>query len=69
MTFLESNAWGHGLATVAADGTILDVLYPDPRDHEGYWGGFTEEQMQFIENDLKTVPKHLKYKRKDLGNR
>lgn len=34
-----------------------DVLYPDPRDHEGYWGGFTEEQIQFIENDLKTVPK------------
>ncbi|MFD2940236.1 calcineurin-like phosphoesterase C-terminal domain-containing protein [Flavobacterium notoginsengisoli] len=34
-----------------------DVLYPDPRDHEGYWGGFTEEQMQFIANDLKTVPK------------
>jgi len=34
-----------------------DVLYPDPRDNEGYWGGFTEEQMQFIENDLKTVPK------------
>ena len=34
-----------------------DVLYPDPRDNEGYWGGFTEEQMQFIENDLKVVPK------------
>lgn len=34
-----------------------DVLYPDPRDNEGYWGGFTPEQMQFIENDLKTVPK------------
>ena len=31
MTFLESNAWGHGLATVAADGTILDVLYPAPK--------------------------------------
>ena len=30
MTFLESNAWGHGLATIAADGTILDVLYPNP---------------------------------------
>lgn len=34
-----------------------DVLYPDPRDNEGYWGGFTPEQMQFIENDLKAVPK------------
>ena len=31
MTFLESNAWGHGLATIAADGTILDVFYPDPK--------------------------------------
>jgi 2,3,4,5-tetrahydropyridine-2-carboxylate N-succinyltransferase len=29
-TFLDSNAWGHGLATVAADGTILDVWYPKP---------------------------------------
>lgn len=34
-----------------------DVLYPDPRDHEGYWGGFTEDQLKFIENDLKLVPK------------
>jgi 2,3,4,5-tetrahydropyridine-2-carboxylate N-succinyltransferase len=31
MTFLESNAWGHGLATIAADGTVLDVLYPNPQ--------------------------------------
>ena len=30
MTFLESNAWGHGLATIAADGTVLDVLFPNP---------------------------------------
>ena len=30
MTFLESSAWGHGLATIATDGTILDVLYPNP---------------------------------------
>jgi 2,3,4,5-tetrahydropyridine-2-carboxylate N-succinyltransferase len=29
-TFLDSNAWGHGLATVAADGTMLDVWYPKP---------------------------------------
>ncbi len=29
-TFLDSNAWGHGLATVASDGTILDVWYPKP---------------------------------------
>ena len=31
MTFLESNAWGHGLATIAADGTVLDVLFPNPQ--------------------------------------
>ena len=31
MTFLESNAWGHGLSTIAADGTVLDVLYPNPQ--------------------------------------
>ncbi|PTT18979.1 metallophosphoesterase, partial [Flavobacterium sp. HMWF030] len=37
-----------------------DILYPDPRDHQGYWGGFTEQQLKFIENDLKVVPKdHL----------
>ncbi|WP_034921336.1 calcineurin-like phosphoesterase C-terminal domain-containing protein [Gillisia sp. CAL575] len=37
-----------------------DVLYPDPRDGESYWGGFREDQLQFIENDLKNVPKdHL----------
>ncbi len=29
-TFLDSNAWGHGLSTVASDGTILDVWYPKP---------------------------------------
>ncbi|HEX8575634.1 MAG TPA: calcineurin-like phosphoesterase family protein [Flavobacterium sp.] len=37
-----------------------DVLYPDPRGSKGYWGGFREDQLQFIENDLKFVPKdHL----------
>jgi hypothetical protein len=37
-----------------------DILYPDPRDGKGYWGGFREEQFKFIENDLKYVPEdHL----------
>lgn len=37
-----------------------DVLYPDPRDQKGYWGGFREDQLNFIKNDLKFVPKdHL----------
>jgi 2,3,4,5-tetrahydropyridine-2-carboxylate N-succinyltransferase len=26
-----SNAWGYGLATVAADGTVLDTWFPEPR--------------------------------------
>jgi 3',5'-cyclic AMP phosphodiesterase CpdA len=34
-----------------------DILYPDPRDGKGYWGGFREDQLKFIENDLKYVPK------------
>ncbi len=37
-----------------------DILYPDPRDGKGYWGGFRKDQLQFVENDLKFVPKdHL----------
>ncbi len=37
-----------------------DILYPDPRDGKGYWGGLREDQFIFIENDLKFVPKdHL----------
>lgn len=40
---------------------ILDnILYPDPRDSKSYWGGLREDQLKFIENDLKFVPKdHL----------
>ncbi|MDT0644523.1 calcineurin-like phosphoesterase family protein [Zunongwangia sp. F363] len=37
-----------------------DILYPDPRDGEGYWGGFRKDQLDFVENDLKFVPEdHL----------
>ena len=32
-----------------------DILYPDPRDGKGYWGGFREDQLKFVENDLKFV--------------
>ena len=36
---------------------ILDnILSPDPRDGNGYWGGFTKKQLTFLENDLKYVP-------------
>jgi hypothetical protein len=34
-----------------------DILYPDPRDGKGYWGGFREDQLKFVENDLKLVDK------------
>lgn len=34
-----------------------DIIYPDPRDGKGYWGGFREDQLRFIENDLQFVPK------------
>lgn len=34
-----------------------DVLYPDPRDGRGYYGGLREDQLKFVENDLKYVPK------------
>ncbi|HUC79439.1 MAG TPA: metallophosphoesterase N-terminal domain-containing protein, partial [Flavisolibacter sp.] len=37
---------------------VLDnIYYPDPRDGKSYWGGFREDQLQFVENDLKLVPK------------
>jgi 2,3,4,5-tetrahydropyridine-2-carboxylate N-succinyltransferase len=30
-SYLDSKAWGHGLATVAGDGAVLDVWYPTPQ--------------------------------------
>lgn len=37
-----------------------DILWPDPRDGNGYWGGMRPDQLDFVENDLKLVPKdHL----------
>lgn len=33
-----------------------DILYPDPRDGNGYWGGFRKDQLDFVENNLKHVP-------------
>ncbi|WP_437922020.1 calcineurin-like phosphoesterase C-terminal domain-containing protein [Sphingobacterium sp. LRF_L2] len=34
-----------------------DVLYPHPTTGEGYQGGFRKEQLDFVENDLRFVPK------------
>lgn len=37
---------------------VLDnILYPDPRDRNGYWGGFRKDQLDFVENNLKYVEK------------
>ena len=29
--YLNESAWGHGLATIASDGTILDTWYVNPQ--------------------------------------
>ena len=34
-----------------------DILWPDPRDRQGYWGGMRPDQLDFVENDLKLLPK------------
>lgn len=34
-----------------------DILYPDPRDGDGYQGGFRKSQLDFVQNDLKFVDK------------
>ena len=46
--YLDGKAWGQGLATIAADGTILDVWYPNPR-----LGGAPGTDAQWV------VPKEL----------
>lgn len=35
-----------------------DILYPDPRDGKGYWGGFRPDQIEFVKNNLKFVDKN-----------
>ncbi|MEO0313536.1 MAG: hypothetical protein RL140_766, partial [Actinomycetota bacterium] len=30
-TSVNGKAWGHGLATIASDGTVLDTWYPNPQ--------------------------------------
>jgi hypothetical protein len=47
-------SFNHGMAHFIV---LDDILYPDPRDGNGYWGGFTRDQLLFIENDLAVVPK------------
>ncbi len=47
-------SFNHGMVHVII---LDDILYPDPRDGIGYWGGFRKDQLAFIENDLRFVPK------------
>lgn len=35
---------------------LEDILYPDPRGGSGYWGGFRDDQLAFVKNDLAYVP-------------
>ena len=38
---------------------VLDnILYPDPRDGKGYWGGFRQDQIDFLKNELQFVDKN-----------
>jgi len=34
-----------------------DIIYPDPRGGKSYWGGLRKDQLEFVKNDLKFVPK------------
>lgn len=34
-----------------------DIIYPDPRGGKSYWGGLRKDQLTFVKNDLKFVPK------------
>ncbi|WP_316929180.1 metallophosphoesterase N-terminal domain-containing protein [Nitritalea halalkaliphila] len=36
---------------------LENILYPDPRDGKGYWGGMREDQLTWLENNLALVPK------------
>lgn len=38
-----NKAWGHGLATIAQDGTVLDVFYPQPQ-----LGGAPKSDLQWF---------------------
>lgn len=33
-----------------------DILFPDPRRRTKYWGGYREDQLDFLENDLRQLP-------------
>jgi 2,3,4,5-tetrahydropyridine-2-carboxylate N-succinyltransferase len=52
----EQGAWGHGLATVAADGTVLDTWYPAPALGSPQ-GSRPDERLGALEgtDDVRTV--------------
>ncbi len=48
-------SWNYGNAHFI----ILDnILYPDPRDGKGYWGGLRPDQIAFLKNNLQHVDKN-----------
>jgi hypothetical protein len=49
-TYSFNHGWIHFIV-------LDDIMYPDPRDGNGYWGGFRKDQLDFIRNDLQFVPK------------
>jgi hypothetical protein len=54
-TFGPANfSFNHGMVHFIV---LDDVLFPDPRDGVGYVGGFRKDQLEFVKNDLKHVPK------------
>ena len=45
-------AWNYGDAHFI----ILDnIFWPDPRDGKGYWGGFRQDQLDFLKNNLSYI--------------
>ncbi|MDZ7694677.1 MAG: metallophosphoesterase N-terminal domain-containing protein [Balneolaceae bacterium] len=48
-------SFNHG--SVSTSFVVDNVIYPRTDGESGYIGGFTEEQLTFVENDLKQVPK------------
>jgi hypothetical protein len=49
-TYAFNHGWVHFIV-------LDDIMYPDPRGGDGYWGGFRKDQVEFLKNDLKYVPK------------
>ena len=49
--FIDSKAWGLGLATISTDGTVLDVWYPNPALGEDDGSSLTPEHAALVGAD------------------